>query len=477
MLLTITHAPTLESGIPATDLGYLLHKNPATLFEKTLTFGTARVLYPEATPERCTAALLVDVDPIGLVRNNRAATLAQYVSDRPYVPSSFLSVAISECFGTALGGRSKDRPELAGTPLSLTATLTALDCDAGEPLMRRLFEPLGYTVEVRRHGLLDDRFPEWGESDLYDVTIAGIQTVQALLTHLYVLIPVLDNAKHYRIGEDEVEKLVRRGEGWLSAHPEKDLIALRYLRYRRRLADDALARLADVEGVPDADTVEETIQKDAAETALETPTRLNDRRIEATIAAVLAMDPPARRVIDLGCGEGKTLAALLKALPQREMIAGMDVSSVALEIAARRLRLDRMSERERAAFLLFQGSLVYRDSRLAGYDCALLNEVIEHLDLDRLQTLERVVFGFARPRRVVVTTPNRDYNSVWPALPAEKFRHPDHRFEWSRAEFQAWADGIASRYSYQVEYTGIGEEDPDGRGTPTQMAVFDLVRG
>jgi 3' terminal RNA ribose 2'-O-methyltransferase Hen1 len=473
MLLTITHTPPPESGIPATDLGYLLHKNPAGLFEKELTFGTARVLYPEATPECCTAALLVEVDPVGFVRNNRSATLAQYVSDRPYVPSSFLSVAINECFGTALGGRSKDRPELAATPLSLSATLTVLDCDGGEPLIRRLFEPLGYSVEVTHHGLLDDRFPEWGDSDLYDVTLTGAQTVQALLTHLYVLIPVLDNAKHYGIGEDEVEKLVRRGEGWLPAHPAKDLIALRYLRYRRRLADDALARLAEVEEVPDADAGDEVIAKDAAETALESPTRLNDRRIEATLAAVRSLDPPARRIIDLGCGEGKTLAALLKAMPSREMIAGMDVSSLALKIAARRLHLDRMSERERATVDLFQGSLVYRDSRLAGYDCALLNEVIEHLDADRLRTLERVVFEFARLRRVIVTTPNAEYNRVWPSLPAGKFRHPDHRFEWTRAEFQAWAQEVAATHGYTVAFSGIGDEDADGHGTPTQMAVFD----
>ncbi len=469
MLFTITcTAPD------ATDLGYLLHKNPSSLFERRTSFGTARVFYPEASPERCTAALLVEIDPVGLVRGSRGVTLAQYVSDRPYVPSSFLSVALGEVFGTALAGRSKDRPGRVGEKLPLSATLHTLDCDGGEGLIRRVWEPLGYAVTARRLAL-DARFPAWGESDLYAVTLEGQQTVRDLLTHVYVLVPVLDNAKHYAIGEDEVEKLLRRGEGWLSAHPEKDLIARRYLRYKRRLADAALARLADIEGVPDAEEGEDAAPRDAAEQRLETPVRLNDRRIAAAVETVRGLDPPARRVLDLGCGEGKTMEALLKNVPGLEHVAGMDASSFALERAARRLHLDRMGERERGRVSLFQGSLVYRDARLEGYDVALLTEVIEHLDAGRLPSLERVVWEHARPRRVLVTTPNAEYHALWPALPAGRFRHPDHRFEWTRAAFAAWANAVAARHGYAATFSGIGDEDPEGRGTPTQVAVLDLA--
>ncbi len=472
MLLTITC--TAEN---AADLGYLLHKNPAALFEKPTAFGIARVFYPEATPERCTAALQLEIDPIGLVRGNRAAaasTLAQYVSDRPYAPSSLLSVAMGEVFSTALGGRSRERPDRVNEKMPLSATLHALACDGGEPLIRRIWEPLGYTVE-NTHLPLDTRFPAWGRSDLYSLTLTGSQTVRDLLTHLYVLIPVLDNAKHYGVGEDEVDKLVRRGEGWLPAHPEKDLIARRYLRYKRRLADAALTRLADIEGMPDADEGggADAAPRDAAEQTLETPVRLNERRIAAVIEAVRGLDPPARRVLDLGCGEGKTMEALLKEVSGLEHVAGMDVSSMALERAARRLYLERMGERERARVSLFQGSLVYRDARLTGYDAALLTEVIEHLDAARLRSLVRVVFEHARPRRVIITTPNADYNSVWPALPAGRFRHPDHRFEWTREQFQTWAGSIAAPHGYAATFSGIGDQDTQGRGTPTQMAIFD----
>jgi 3' terminal RNA ribose 2'-O-methyltransferase Hen1 len=474
VILTITC-----TGRDATDIGYLLHKNPASLYERAFSFGTVRVFYTEATPERCTVAVHVETDPVEMVRGKgggaSSGPLAQYVNDRAYVPSSFLSVALNEAFRSALNGQAKERAERVTERLPLTATLYAL---SGSPdLLRRLFAPLGYAFAAEPVGPRDPLFPEWGESGLHNVTLGAETTLRDLLTHLYVLVPVLDNAKHYFIGDDEVEKLLARGAGWLAAHPEKELITARYLRHRSRLTDAALERLAVVEEAeavaPEDAGGGEAAQ--AAEERLESPVRLNDRRIEATVGAVRACAPPARRVIDLGCGEGKTLAAVRDALPNLETLAGTDVSPVELAKAARRLRVERLSERERERLTLFQSSLVYRDARLSGYDVALLNEVIEHLDSDRLGTLERVVFEFARPRRVIVTTPNAEYNAVWPSLPAGKFRHADHRFEWTRAEFQAWASRVAEQHRYAVAFSEIGDVDPQGRGAPTQMAVFDFA--
>jgi 3' terminal RNA ribose 2'-O-methyltransferase Hen1 len=472
MLLTIT-----STAPQADDLGYLLHKNPSTLFEKPLTFGTARVFYTEATAQRCSICLQVDIDTVGLVRGkgdkNTSAPLAQYISNRPYIPSSFLSVALNECFATALGGRSKERPERVDEKMPLAAQVVGLN--APPSLIRELFTPLGYTIETQSTGPLDERFPEWGESGLLHVTLTAQATVRDLLTHLYVLIPVLDNQKHYYIGDDEVEKLLRRGDGWLATHPAREMITLRYLRYRKALTSAALARLTEVEETKTPETMEAQDQAaEIAEETLETPVRLNDQRIAATVEAVRSLQPPAKRVIDLGCGEGRTMAALLEAIPGMEHVAGMDVATMPLEKAARRLRLERMNERERARVSLFQGSLVYRDARLSGYDVALLNEVIEHLEADRLATLVRIVFEYAHPRCVVVTTPNAEYNSVWPSLPAGKFRHADHRFEWTREQFQAWTHDIASKYGYTLTFSGIGPLD-ETRGTPTQMATFYIV--
>ncbi|HYO16143.1 MAG TPA: 3' terminal RNA ribose 2'-O-methyltransferase Hen1 [Thermoanaerobaculia bacterium] len=457
MLLTLrtTHSP-------ATDLGYLLHKPPDRVQSLELSFGHAHVFYPEADETACTAAVLLDVDPVGLVRGE-GGTLDQYVNDRPYVASSFLSVAIARLFGTAMGGRSQSRPELAATPIPLEAKIAALPCRGGEGLLRRLFEPLGYKVAAEPQ-LLDLSFPEWGPSPFFNVALRAVCRLCDLLTHLYVLIPVLDAGKHDWVGEEEVEKLVRHGEGWLASHPERDLITRRYLKHKRSLVADAVARLVEEEPEPEA-TAE---RRNAEEADLERPLSLNDRRLDAVLAVL--RESGARRIVDLGCGEGNLLARLL-ADPRFEGVAGMDVSVHVLDRAVARLGLDRLPPRQRERIKLFQGSLSYRDARLAGFDAAAVVEVVEHLDPPRLAAFERVVFEFARPGTVVLTTPNADYNVRWPSLPAGRFRHRDHRFEWTREELRRWAEGVAGRFGYAVRFLPVGEEDPQV-GPPTQMAVF-----
>ena len=466
MLLTITL--TGSADVPATDLGYLLHKNPARPQAFALAFGTAHVFYPEASADRCTAALRVVVDPVALVRKNTPAgdgfALQQYVNDRPYAASSLLSVAIAQVFGSALAGTSRERPALADAPLPFTATLPAVPCRGGDGLLRSLFEPLGYAVTADRLPL-DEAFPDWGEGPYFAVTLAHTVPLHLLLSHLYVLVPVLDNDKHYWIGEDEVDKLLRHGAGWLAAHPAKDLIARRYLKHRRHLADAALARLIDAnpEQVEAADeqhaTEEETVERKIS---------LNEHRHNAVVAELTASG--ATSVLDLGCSTGNLLRRLA-AERQFHRIVGVDVSHRALEIAADKLHLDRLGERQRARLQLRHSSLTYRDAALAGFDAAAVVEVIEHLDPPRLAAFERVLLEFARPGTVVVTTPNVEYNVRFETLPAGRLRHKDHRFEWTRAEFAAWAERAAGRFGYAVRLAPVGAVDPEV-GPATQMAVF-----
>lgn len=452
----------------ASELGFMLHKNPASVFQKTLPYGNVHVFYPEAGDDRCTVALWLDIDPVGLVRRagDQSFALSQYVNDRPYVASSFLSVALGQAFSTALAGRCSARPARLEELWPLTITLPAVDCDAGPDFIRDMFIPLGYEVAVAPLPL-DTQFPEWGASTLHAVTLAGRQTVRNCLSHLYVLLPVLDNRKHYGIGADEVEKLLDNAGPWLPAHPHKDAIARRYLRYKRRFVDDALSRLLEHSADEDPpDTLADA--PSAEEDALERPLRLHDQRLEA--AADALKQGGGRRVLDLGCGEDQLLR-LLRAERQWTEIVGMDVSPAALSVAERRLHLDKGTD---TRLRVVQGSLLYRDDRLVGFDAAALIEVIEHIEPGRLEFLARAVFGDARPRRVVVTTPNADYNSHRPALPAGKMRHRDHRFEWTRAEFAAWAEAVCARFGYRVALSGIG--DPDGdKGQPSQMAVFDRL--
>ena len=464
MLLTIT---TTHS--PATDLGYLLHKNPAHLQSFECPFGMAHVFYPEAMPERCTAALMLEIDPVGLIRDRKGPTsfaLEQYVNDRPYVASSFLSVAIARVLGTAMNGKSKERPELAITPIPLQATISVVPCQGGETLLRKLFEPLGYTITANHHDL-DTQFPDWGESNYFTITLQAICRLSDLLSHIYVLIPVLDDEKHYWVGDDEVDKLLRHGEGWLAQHPERNLITRRYLKYQHHLTRAALAQLIEPDQ-GDPDKAEESHAQEEAK--VKKPISLNEQRVGSVVAALRASG--AQRVLDLGCAEGQLIRELMK-IPQFTEIVGVDVSWRVLEMAGEKLHIDHLPRLQHERVKLIHGSLTYRDKRIEGFDAAAVVEVIEHFDPPRLVAFERVLFEFMGPATVVVTTPNVEYNVKFETLPAGNFRHRDHRFEWTRQEFQIWAYRIAERFGYTVRFLPVGTID-EAVGSPTQMAVFTV---
>lgn len=499
MLLTITM--TARPGpTPATDLGFLLHKNPAKVQSFTVSTGLAHVFYPEATPERCTAALLLEVDPVGLVRGKQgtggaAFSLGQYVNDRPYAASSMLAVAMARVFRTAMTGRCDARPDLAARAVPLQISVPVLPCRGGPELAGELFEPLGWTAQATPI-VLDETFGEWGDSRYLDLRLSGELRLADALNHLYVLLPVLDDSKHYWVSPEEVDKLIRAAGGWLATHPRKTLITRRYLAHRSGLYRSALARLAEVDDA-EPESFDNAIPVVEAESAVDqaavepqaepaAPVSLAEQRRQAVLGVL--REARAFRVADLGCGEGALTGALL-ADPLFTEVVAADVSSRALEVAERRLRLDRMSPRKRDRLRLIQSSLTYRDDRLAGLDALVLVEVIEHIDPPRLPAVERTVFAEAAPAMVIVTTPNAEYNVRYefladgdhgwqtPAVlsadgrPRTALRHRDHRFEWTRAEFAAWADRVAAERGYQVRISGVGPQDAEV-GSPTQLAVF-----
>ncbi|MCW2497831.1 3' terminal RNA ribose 2'-O-methyltransferase Hen1 [Jatrophihabitans sp.] len=469
VLLTIS-----TTRVPATDLGFLLHKHPGRVQSFAESVGTAHVFYPESTDERCTAALLLEVDPIALVRGRKGPSgdgfsLGQYVNDRPYAASSMLAMALKDVYRTALTGRCTARPELVEIAFPLELHLPAVPCRGGAGLLRDLFEPLGWAVEATAVPL-DPTVPEWGDSRYLDVRLTGQLRVAEALNHLYVLLPVLDDAKHYWVSSDEVDKLVRAGAGWLAGHPEKALITRRYLAHRRELTQSALARLAEVDDT-DPDELDNAVDGAAELDSPDRPAPLAEQRRGAVLAAVRASG--ARTVGDLGCGEGVLVRDLL-AERGIDRVVATDVSARALLIAGRRLKLDKMTDVQRARLDIFQSALTYRDDRLAGLDAAVLMEVIEHVDEPRLAALERAVLGHAAPSTVIITTPNVEYNVRFDSLPPGESRHRDHRFEWTRAEFARWAEAAAAQYGYSVRYLPVGAEDAEV-GPPTQLAILTKV--
>jgi len=308
---------------------------------------------------------------------------------------------------------------------------------------------------------LDEQLPAWGDSPYVDLRLSGTMPVSQALTQLYVLMPVLDDSKHYWVSPDEVDKLMRAGGSWLAGHPERATITSRYLGHHRSLVQSAVGRLAEVD-----DTEPDVLGGGPAQEQEDRPAPLAQLRTAAVVAAL--REEGASSVVDLGCGQGALLRELVPD-PAFTKVLGVDVSHRALEVAARRLHLDRMPDSQRARLELVQSSATYRDDRLAGYDAVVLMEVIEHLDPPRLPALVRSVFHHARPTSVLVTTPNAEHNVRYPALPAGAMRHRDHRFEWTRRQFQDWAQATAASHGYTVRYLPVGDDDPEV-GAPTQLA-------
>lgn len=569
MLLTITYR-----GSDTAKLGYLLYKNPNRPQCVELNYTNAYVFYPKVSDEETTVALLLDIDPVDLAKRRSAkggySGLFDYVNDRPYVSSSFMSTAIKKVFGTAATGRCDNYQELADSKLDLEASLTMLPCRGELQKLNEIFEPLGYEVSYemfKPQGFEHFNSLESLESVVYvNLTIRAKVRLRDLIRHLFVLIPVFDKQKHYWVGDDEVKKLLDSSQDWLLQHPQRMYIINRYLHKKRSLINEAFKKLVNngfdefqiEEEFEDDEFLNEMLEnvelksaelkkiageaksgetssgetssgetssgetssgeKVANETDLSerieensngatsnavtsngtTPNvaasnettsnavtsntvvqeqrekkkkkiRLNDQRLEAVVSTL--RNHHVESVIDLGCGEGKLLKLLMKERPIKR-IAGMDVSFSVLKRASNRLNLDRLNDRARERVNLFQSSLTYKDERFEHYDAACIVEVIEHLDLPRLKSLERVVFEYARPKVVIITTPNKEYNAVY-AMEEDSFRHADHRFEWTRAEFEKWAKEVADSFGYQVEFKPIGDVD-ENYGGATQMGVFTL---
>ena len=449
-------------------LGYLLHKHPDNYQTKALNFGTAHMFYTDNTATYCTFNLVLEINSVALSRNahknnfKASFKLADYVNDRPYVASSFLTTAISKVLRSTMNGICNEKPELVQKQWPLTITINAVKSKKGVSEIHRFFEPLGYQVETETQ-LLDPQFEAWGMSPYFKLTLRGNKTLNEVLTHLYVLLPVLDNNKHYFVNQDEVNKLLDKGGDWLKDHPAKTIITNKYLQHRKSYTRLAFEQLMQKNNDPENETKQE------AETAIEQKIPIHDVRLN-TVAETLK-NLNISTVADLGCGDGKLIRRLMKHA-QFTKIIGMDASFQSIEMAKRRLKLEQLPVRLQEKLTLIQGALTYRDARIEGVDAVALVEVIEHLDEHRLEALEQVIFECIQPKYAVLTTPNSEYNQLFESLPNGVFRHSDHRFEWTREEFEAWGNAIAKQFNYTAKYQQLGEVH-ETYGGLSQMVVFE----
>jgi 3' terminal RNA ribose 2'-O-methyltransferase Hen1 len=441
--------------VPATDLGYLLHKHPDKMHKRTSSQSVNYCFFSEASVERCTVNLVLDIGlshSYGFSKERPKPNYNPHVNDRPYVAGSIMSVALNDMFRSAFNGQSKEKPELSRTEIPLEISIATVSCADGEAFIRGIFEPLGYQVDISGFQY-DEEFPEWGQSPYFVLNLKANKQISVVLKQLYVLLPVLDDSKHYWIEMTEKDRLLKMGEGWLASHPLVEVITKRALKHLGSLSSEALNQLGHIEPL--------LMKKASNEESLEKTVGINDLRMQRVLE--ILEQENVNSVIDCGCGEGKLIEKLLGET-RIPLIKGFDVGLESLEAAKR--RIDHGSKEARVQ--LIHGSLVYLDDRLLGSEAIVLMEVIEHIDPSRLETMEKNIFGFVGSPLVVVTTPNFEYNQKFAI---RGFRHPDHRFEWTRSQFSNWCQGIGSRFKYSFDIQFVGAED-QALGSPTQIGVF-----
>ncbi len=461
--ITTTHQP-------ATDLGFLLHKHPDKIQKFNTSCGIAHVFYPESNPDKCTAVLVLDIDTVSLVRLYKFpfASLQQYVNDRPYTASSFMSSAIAQVYSSALNGNCKNHPELLDIKMPFEVKISVIKLKAPKEMLHEIFEPLGYNISYIQHPF-DTQFTAWGMSNYYSLTLQhdGI-TLKEMLSHIFVLLPVFDNEKHYWVNENEVQVLLKKGEGWLNTHQKKEWITRRYLKNISAYMKVALNNLQD--DIENINILEKETQELTEKQKIIQEKRYSLHQQRLDIALEKLKQTNATKILDLGCGEGKLLKMLLKE-GQFTQILGCDVVFGELQKAKEKLHFDNMSPKQKERITLLQSSLTYKDKRLLGYEAGVLVEVIEHIDEDRLPALEKNIFEYYQLNHVIITTPNAEYNKKYEFLLEDDFRHTDHRFEWTRPQFKAWAMKIKENFGYDFQLFDIGEVD-ELLGASSQMAVF-----
>ena len=425
---------------------YLLAKNPNNIYERNHKGHYIRMFYNVVTETELELTIFVSPDPLALINHTSSAyDITHYINDREFAVSSIFISLIRSALGTALNGKPKEEYiKWVDHRFPFVFSFGPVSTELSEQEIRDLFEPLGFDVEIE-YAETDYSFRLKEKSSACFIRLSGITSLQKGLQQLFLIIPVLDNYKHYFIDESEIEKLNRYGEGWLEEHPQKEFIVRRALRFKEIYGQ-----------LEEQDHSEKQIH----------PIPLNELRYEKIVDSVKKL-PIKRNIVDFGSGEGK-LSARLGFVDKVEEILAVEPSEAARLKALKRFE-KLMDQKGFVAPKMIWGSLFYFDERLKNKDVIILCEVIEHIDEERLPKAMDLIFEQYYPASLIITTPNKEYNHVYQM--AESMRHNDHRFEWSRDEFRQWCIRMNHSERYELSFEGIGNED-ETYGFPTQMCTF-----
>ncbi|ANF95838.1 methyltransferase domain-containing protein [Paenibacillus bovis] len=491
MYLTVKAA-----GPHAGMISHLLAKNPHNRYERNEKGARVRLIYSAFAEDKIEFTIFATPDPIDLVKGSPDSyDITQYINDREFVVSSLFCSYIRPALGTALNGKPKaDYADWVDYAFPLEVTFGPVASNLPDAVVESLFTALGYEVDIER-GAAEYTFDLKSRSSVRNIRVTGQATLQQMLRQLFILMPVLDDYKHYYIGAEEIDKLHRYGEGWLQHHPQQELIIKRALRFAplitdyRKLAGEKAAAVdmlgtgtnTDITAVQyprheQAISEINALQSNIADTAAsavdnqkqtEPPVRLNELRYQAIVEQVAGL-LHRRSVVDFGAGEGK-LSVRLAGIAGVEQVWAVEPSAYT---GLRALERFGKLEQENSSVVprLVTGSLFYRDDQWAGQDVIILCEVIEHINEHRLPQVMTTLLDEYHPETLIITTPNREYNAVYD-MQEQEIRHTDHRFEWTRAELADHCREWVSGRPYEVSLHGIGEIS-DIHGQPTQMAIF-----
>ena len=429
-------------------ISYLLAKNPNNVYERNHKGHLVRLFYSECSETELDVTIFVTPDSLELKQNGSYTyDITHYINDREFAVSSIFCSFIRPALGTALNGQPKEEyKEWVNHCFPFEFQFGPVSSTLSNEEIRALFEPLGYETTISR-AETNYSFHLKQKSTARFISLKGSTTLQHGLRQLFVLIPVLDNYKHYYIDEKEIEKIERYGEGWLENHPLKSFILRQALRFKEVYSI-----------VQKTEESEESKEKTVK-------IRLNDLRYEKIIEMVKGIEP-RRRIVDFGSGEGKLSLRLGFVDGVQEVLAVEPSETAALQAIE---RFEKVRHQE--GFVMptpLWGSLFYYDERLKNKDIMILCEVIEHIDAYRLPKMMDTILNEYQPKVLIITTPNQEYNAVYNL--GEQIRHHDHRFEWTREEFQTWCVD-RNNGNYELAFIGIGEMH-EQYGCPTQMCVF-----
>ena len=454
---------------PATDIGFLLHKNPDEFHKIPFNFGDVYIFYPYGSPELCMATLIVKIDPIKLYEKS----FIDVCYDFPFIETeyevfgfSLFSMLLSKIYVMTLNGISNSRSELVNLSIPLSANIINVMHYDKVLLIKEFFEQLEYNVRIENKSGNNNE-TKLCKIECFNIEITAIIPLKNILSHLCIILAVLDNSLHYWMNENEIDKIIEMSKVFLKNHPMEDYIMKHLSKEKINSKVKAISfvsqdKLWNRYLIP-------TVNK-GREKLLKKQVKFNEEKHNYIISVLKGLN--SKSVVDIGCGEGEFIELLFKDV-NFERILGVDVSNYMIEKAKFRIDLCNIPSENKERINIIQSSIFYRDKRLRGYEAATVINVIEYFDLPRLKLFEQVLFGLIQPQHVIIVISSVEFIVKKDSISNNKFNNVKNVFEWTKEKYKLWYSCVAEQYDYTFRLLEDGYKEIESE-TLNQIVVFSL---